>query len=56
MNKDTIYETAFNMIKDSTEWGVDQPSKEFGNYICGICDFAEELIEVLDEVNDEDGE
>lgn len=44
MDRNKIIEIAFETIKDSTEWGRDCKSKEYGNWIEGVMTMADNLI------------
>ena len=47
MDKNTIYEAAYETIKDSTGWGEEH--KNYGTYILGVIDMTDKLLEKLDE-------
>ena len=47
MDKNTIYEAAYETIKDSTDWG--EEDKNYGTYILGVVDMTDKLLEKLDE-------
>ncbi len=47
MNKDQIIEAAFNTIKSSTEWGMEEDGKIYGYWINGIISVVEDLLEKI---------
>lgn len=51
MDKDRIIETAFETIKESTEWGIDAESKTYGPWIDGIVTVVDNLLDKLKEEN-----
>lgn len=52
MDKHQIIETAFEIIKDSTEWGTEcKDNKGYGYWIGGVITVVEELLMKIDEKN-----
>lgn len=49
MDKNQIYEMAFETIKESTEWGIDEDSKTYGHWVDGVVTFADALLEKIKE-------
>lgn len=52
MNKKTIYEEFFNVIKESSECGVDADSSKYGYYIDGVASMAQALLDKFDKENE----
>lgn len=50
MDKNQIYEAAFETIKESTEWGIDEESKTYGHWVDGVVTVVDNL---LDKINEE---
>lgn len=48
MNKETIYEEFFNVVSDSTEWGIDTENCKYGYYIDGATSMAQALLDRFD--------
>lgn len=48
MDKNQIIETAFEVIKESTEWGVDEESKTYGYWIDGVITVVDDLLNKID--------
>lgn len=46
MNKDTILECMYKVIKDSLEWGVESRNGSYGYFVDGVVAVAEELLKV----------
>lgn len=44
ITKNQIYETAFETIKESTEWGIDEDGKTYGHWVDGVVTFADALL------------
>lgn len=44
ITKNQIYETAFETIKESTEWGIDEDGKTYGHWVDGIVTFVDALL------------
>ena len=51
MDKNQVYEIAFKTIKESTEWGIGDESKVYGNWIDGVVTMANNLLNKIDEQN-----
>lgn len=51
MNRNQIFETTFEIIKESTEWGIDEDSKICGHWIDGVVTVVDSLIEKIDKQN-----
>lgn len=49
ITKNQIYETAFETIKESTEWGIDEDGKTYGHWVDGVVTFADALLDKLSE-------
>lgn len=47
MDKNKIYETVFETIEASTEWGMGCESKEYGNWIDGVITMANNFLEEI---------
>ena len=47
MNKTMILEAAFEIIKDSLEWGFDYEKNEYENYISGVVDITNKLLDKI---------
>lgn len=45
MNKDTILECMYKVIKDSLEWGVDGRNNSYGYFVDGVVAITEEMLE-----------
>lgn len=52
MNKENIYEEFYNAVKDSLEWALDDENKGYPNYIDGLCDITNRLLNKIDEKED----
>ena len=50
MDKNQIIETAFEAIKESTEWGIEDKSDRYGHWVDGVVTMADSL---LKKINDE---
>lgn len=48
MNKDTILECMYKVIKDSLEWGVESRNGSYGYFVDGVVAVAEALLEKVD--------
>ena len=54
MDKNQIYETAFETIKESTEWGIEEEdSKIYGHWIDGVVTVVNSLLDKLKEENND---
>lgn len=51
ITKNQIYEIAFETIKKSTEWGIDEEGKIYGHWVDGAVTFADNLLDKLKEEN-----
>lgn len=49
ISKNQIIETAFETIKESTEWGIDEEGKTYGYWIEGVVTVIDNLINKLKE-------
>lgn len=49
MDKNQIYKTAFETIKESTEWGIDEESKNYGHWVDGVVTFVDALLDKFKE-------
>lgn len=49
MNKNEIIETAFEVIKTSTEWGTSEDSRAYGCWVDGVVTIVDRLIKNIDE-------
>ena len=45
MNRNTILEAMYKVIKDSLEWGVDCRSNSYGYFVDGVMAMTEEMLE-----------
>lgn len=43
--KNDVYEEFYNIVNDSTEWGIDADSSKYGYYIDGVVSMAQTLLE-----------
>lgn len=50
MDKNLIMETAFETIKEYTEWGLEDKSDRYGHWVDGVVTFVDNL---LDKINEE---
>lgn len=50
MDKNQIIETAFEAIKESTEWGIGEEGRVYGHFVGGIVAVVDCL---LDKINEE---
>lgn len=53
MDENLIYKTAFETIKESTEWGIGEDSKTYGHWVDGVMTFAEDLLDKIKEEKNE---
>lgn len=49
MDKNQIIEVAFETIKESTEWGIEDKSDRYGHFISGIVTMADNLLDKMKE-------
>ena len=47
MDKNQIIETAFETIKESTEWGIDEENKTYGYWVDGVVTV---VVNILDKI------
>ncbi len=52
MDKNQIIETAFETIKESTEWGLDTKGKTYGNWIDGVVTVVDNLLKKINKKDD----
>lgn len=50
MDKNQIIETAFEAIKESTEWGIGEGERVYGHFVGGVVAVVDRL---LDKINEE---
>jgi len=51
IDKNQIMEATFEIIKESTEWGINEESKIYGHWVDGVMTFADALLDKLSEEN-----
>ncbi len=49
MDKNQIIETAFEVIKESTEWGIEDKSDRYGHFIDGVVTVVDRLLYKINE-------
>lgn len=49
MDKNQIIETAFETIKESTEWGIDEEGKTYGHWVDGVVTVVDNLLDKFKE-------
>lgn len=49
MDENLIYKTAFEAIKESTEWGIEEDGKIYGHWVDGVMTFAGDLLNKIKE-------
>lgn len=49
MDKNRIIETAFETIKESTEWGLEDKSDRYGHWVDGVVTMTDNLLDKLKE-------
>lgn len=49
MDKNQIIETAFETIKESTEWGLEDKSDRYGHWVDGVVMMTDNLLDKLKE-------
>lgn len=49
ITKNQVYETAFETIKESTEWGIDEESKTYGHWVDGVATVVDNLLDKFKE-------
>lgn len=52
MDKNTVYKKAFDLIKEAVDWGMEDGEKEFVNYVAGVVELADELLDEDKETKD----
>lgn len=51
MDKNQIIEAAFETIKESTEWGIEDKSNRYGHFVDGVVTMTDNLLNMLKEGN-----
>ncbi len=51
MDKNQIIETAFETIKESTEWGIEEEGKIYGYWVDGVVTVVNNLLDKFNEQN-----
>lgn len=49
MDKNQVIETAFETIKESTEWGIEVDGKTYGHFVDGIVAVVDRLLDKISE-------
>lgn len=49
MDKNQIIEAAFETIKESTEWGIEDKSDRYGHFVDGVVTMADTLLNKINE-------
>lgn len=49
MDKNQIIETAFETIKESTEWGIDEENKTYGYWVDGVVTVVDNILKGISE-------
>ena len=49
MDRSQIIETAFETIKESTEWGIEDEGKTYGHFVDGVVTMTDNLLDKLNE-------
>lgn len=49
MDKNQIIETAFEAIRESTEWGIGEEGKVYGHFVDGIVTVVDRLFNKINE-------
>lgn len=49
MNKNQVIETAFETIKESTEWGIEDKSDRYGHFVDGVVTMTDNLLNKMKE-------
>lgn len=52
IDKNQIMEATFEIIKESTEWGINEESKIYGHWVDGVVTVVDNL---LDKIKEESG-
>ena len=45
MDKNTVQKKAFDLIKEAVNWGMKDGEKEFVNYVAGVVELTDELLD-----------
>lgn len=45
MDKNTIYKKSFDLINEAVDWGLEDGEKEFIDYVAGVVDLADKLLD-----------
>lgn len=51
ITKNQIIETAFETIKESTEWGIDKEGKTYGHWVDGVVAMTNALLDKINNQN-----
>lgn len=51
MDKNQVIETAFEAIKESTEWGIGEDGTTYGHFVDGIVTVVDRLLDKISEEN-----
>lgn len=49
MDKNQIIEAAFETIKESTEWGIEDKSDRYGHFVDGVVTMTDNLLNKMKE-------
>ncbi len=49
MDRIQIIETAFDTIRESTEWGIEDKSDRYGHFVDGVVTMTENLLNLIEE-------
>lgn len=49
MDKNKIIEVAFETIKESTEWGIEDKSDRYGHFVDGVVTMTDNLLNKMKE-------
>ena len=49
MDKNQIIETAFEAIRESTEWGIEEEGRVYGHFVDGIVTVVDRLFNKINE-------
>ena len=47
LTKELVYETLYELVSDSTDWGIDAESSKYGHYIDGATCLATMLLDKI---------
>lgn len=56
LTKELIYETIYRLVSDSTEWGIEADSKEYGHFIDGAMTMTTMLLDKIQPNKDTRGD